>query len=256
MSGGRKAGTAGAIPARSSLGGDLEGLVRLLLVQPSGLRRPHDGGKPAGSGQKLLGSVCHLRLLQTCDPLCCLNADGFPHGGKDMRLGNATQIGPHRRRPVRRHVERDRRRQSVGCRMGVGLALPRLLHRINGEQGAMGEQRHDAGMVQTGNEAPQVGHIARYVRRPSGMTIRQRLARRRVLDPVRVRSDASLCGVLRALFGCFLSLLSGMNTSVSVTVAGVAVVSMAMVVMILLLMGLGFAQRSAALKPFPLNHKD
>ncbi len=57
--------------------------------------------------------------------------------------------------------------------------------------------------------------------------------------------NASLCGVLGALFGCFLSLLSGMKTSVPVTVAGVAVVSMAMVVMILLLLGLGFRAAGA-----------
>ena len=42
---GRKAGTARAIPARSSLGGDLEGVTVLLrLVQPREPRRPQGGG--------------------------------------------------------------------------------------------------------------------------------------------------------------------------------------------------------------------
>lgn len=41
-------------------------------------------------------------------------------------------------------------------------------------------------MVQTGNEVPEVRHVTRYFRRPSGMAIRQHLRRRRVLDAVRV----------------------------------------------------------------------
>ena len=134
--------------------------------------------------------------------------DGFPHGGEDMRLGDATEIGSHRGRPVRRHVERHRRRQLLRRRMGVGLALPRLLDRVDGERGTMGEQRHDAGMVQTGNEVPQVRNIARHVRRPSGVTIRQRLPRRGVLDPVRMgckeaagRADFEAGGIHAAIEG-------------------------------------------------------
>ena len=44
-------------------------------------------------------------------------------------------------------------------------------------------------MVQTGDEGPQVGYVAGHVRRPSGMTIRQRLRGGRVLDAVRVGGE-------------------------------------------------------------------
>lgn len=40
--------------------------------------------------------------------------------------------------------------------------------------------------IQPGDEVPQVRHVARHVRRPSGVTIRQRLRRRHVLSAVRV----------------------------------------------------------------------
>ncbi|WP_449256825.1 hypothetical protein [Bosea sp. (in: a-proteobacteria)] len=36
-----------------------------------------------------------------------LAPNGFKHGGNDMGLGDATEMGPQRGRPVR-HVERDR----------------------------------------------------------------------------------------------------------------------------------------------------
>ncbi len=62
--------------------------------------------------------------------------------------------------------------------------------------------------------------------------------------------DASLCGVFRAFFGCFLSLLSGMKTSAPLAAEVTAVVSITAVVMVFAPNGLGL-KRSAALQPCP-----
>src|SRR5690606_5890597 len=58
--------------------------------------------------------------------------------------------------------------------------------------------------------------------------------------------DASLCGVFRAFFGCFLSLLSGMKTVAPFSMAGAA---FAFVVMVFLLWAWVAAQRCAAALP-------
>lgn len=58
--------------------------------------------------------------------------------------------------------------------------------------------------------------------------------------------DASLCGVLRAFFGCFLSLLSGMKTVVPFSTVGALV---SVVVMVFLLLAWVGAQRCAPTLP-------
>src|SRR5690606_13218275 len=62
--------------------------------------------------------------------------------------------------------------------------------------------------------------------------------------------DASLCGVLRAFFGCFLSLLRGMKTSLPFSTTGAV---FAFVVMVFLLWGQGC---SAALRCSPGRRRD
>jgi len=58
--------------------------------------------------------------------------------------------------------------------------------------------------------------------------------------------DASLCGVFRAFFGCFLSLLSGMKTVAPCSTVGTV---LAVVVMVFLLWAWVGAQRCAATLP-------
>ena len=90
VSDGRKAGTAAAIPARSSLGGDLEGVTVLLrLVRPRRPRRAQGGRKPACSAQQLLGSLCHVRLLQARDPLRLTTILGGTAVARAIRRANA-----------------------------------------------------------------------------------------------------------------------------------------------------------------------
>ena len=63
-----------------------------------GSRRPHQRGQPAGSDQQLLGGFRHVLLLHVRHPVSGLIADRFPHGVKNVRLGDTTEIGPHGRR--------------------------------------------------------------------------------------------------------------------------------------------------------------
>ena len=51
----------------------------------------------------------------------------------------------------------------------------------------MREQRHAAVVIESDDERPQIGHVTRHLPCPIGMTIRPCLARRRILDPVRMR---------------------------------------------------------------------
>ena len=53
----------------------------------------------------------------------------------------------------------------------------------------MGEQRHAAVMVKFDHKGPQVGHVTRHLRRPTGVLIRPCLPRFGVLDTVRMGSQ-------------------------------------------------------------------
>ena len=158
---GGKAGTARAVPARHSLGGDRIAVVvrpcgvlgiggvgrfRLLFRQPRGFRRPHQRGQPAGCDHQLLGGLRHVLLLHIFHPLSGLDADSFTHGGKNVRLGDPTEIGPRGRSPMRGHIERHGFRQPVRCHR-PGPALRRQFYSVDRQCDAMGEQRHAAVMV-------------------------------------------------------------------------------------------------------------
>ena len=53
----------------------------------------------------------------------------------------------------------------------------------------MRKQVHAAVMVKLHGKSPQVGHVARHLRRPTRVVIRPRLPRLRVLDTVRMRGQ-------------------------------------------------------------------
>src|SRR5713101_6864640 len=87
---GGKAGTAGAVPARRSLGGDGIAVVvrpcgllgigslrrfRLPSRQPRGFWRPQQRWQPASPGEQLLGGFRHVLLLHVRHPVSRLIAD-------------------------------------------------------------------------------------------------------------------------------------------------------------------------------------
>jgi hypothetical protein len=164
-------------------------LLWLLGRHLHGSQRSHQRGQPAGSGQQLLGGFRHVLLLHIRHPLGGLDADGFPHGVKNMRLGDPTEIGSRGRRPMRGHVERNGFRQPVRCCHRTGLALGRQFYGVDCECRAMRKQRHAAVMIQLHDKLPQARHVARHLRRPTGMVIGPCLARFGVLDTIRMRSQ-------------------------------------------------------------------
>ena len=126
-----KAGTAEAVPAmpitrrrrntrpgslRDSIG--LRGSARSCTARGV---RSNAGNQPVADHQ-LLGGFGHVLLLHIGHPLGRLDADGFPHGVKNARLGDPTEIAPRGRRPKRGHVERHGFRQPVRRCHARGLA--------------------------------------------------------------------------------------------------------------------------------------
>ncbi len=58
----------------------------------------------------------------------------------------------------------------------------------------MRKKRHEACLIETGDEAPKLGDVLRHVRRPSRMAIRKLLRRCGVFDAVRMARQIGACG--------------------------------------------------------------
>jgi hypothetical protein len=107
---------------------------------------------------------------------------------------------------MRGHVERHGLCQPVRSCHRTGPAFRRQSHRIDRERDAVREQRHAAVVVQFHDKSPEVGHIARHLRRPTGVVIRPCLPRFGVLDTIRMggqhradRTDVENVGVRAAI---------------------------------------------------------
>jgi hypothetical protein len=91
----------------------------------------------------------------------CL-ALGLAHGFEDARLRNPSEIIVDARRPARGdHVEIDGLGELVPMHEGVRTPVPWLLHDIDGERRAMGEQRGLAVAVELRQRAPKFGWLLR-----------------------------------------------------------------------------------------------
>ena len=73
----------------------------------------------------LLGGFGHFRLLLVRNTAGRILRYPFGNGLKDMRLGDTAKVAVHGRRPVLRHVQRQRGRQPVRRLQRPGLAIPR-----------------------------------------------------------------------------------------------------------------------------------
>ncbi len=134
----------------------------------------------AGS-QPVAASNCSAASAMYCFFICAIrSAVSSLAGFKNTRLGDAAQIGPHRRPPVAGHVERDGFRQFVRRCLGALLPLSRQLDCIHGQSNAVGEHGHPAVMIQFSHKGPQIGNVAGHLPCPIGMTFRPRAASRGV----------------------------------------------------------------------------
>ena len=99
--------------------------------------------QPASRRSASLAMSGFLRWSMSCDRCFAL---GLAHRFEDARLGHPAEIVVDRRRPTRRrHVETDRASELVRHgRCAAVIAVPGLLHGVDDERGAMGEQRHAA----------------------------------------------------------------------------------------------------------------
>ena len=150
-------------------------------VDPCAARgvRINAGSQPVAASN-CSGGFSHVLLLHLRHPIGRFIAGGLPYGFKNTRLGDAAQIGPHRRPPVAGHVERDGFRQFVRRCLGARLPLSRQLDCIHGQGNAVGEHGHPAVMIQFSHKGPQIGNVAGHLPCPIGMTFRPRAASRGV----------------------------------------------------------------------------
>ena len=89
------------------------------------------------------------------DELRRLLALGLAHGFEDARLRNPAEIVIDGRRPAGGgQVEIDGPGELVAMRESVRTPVPRLLHDIDGERGAVGQQRRLAVAVERRQRVP------------------------------------------------------------------------------------------------------
>jgi len=121
-----------------------------------GLRGTQRLGHPAGTGEKPLGLLGHLRLLEMVDELRRRLAFGFAHGFQNAGLGNTTQvIVDGRSLAGGRHVEVHGARDCVGVSEAPRASVPRLMDGVDTERGTMREERRLAVAVESHQSLPQ-----------------------------------------------------------------------------------------------------
>ena len=117
-------------------------------------------GQPTRAGEQSLCLLGHIGLLQVVDELSGCFALGLPHRLQHARLRDPAEIVVDGRRPAgRRHVEIDRTGQNVGMSEATRIAVPRLMHGIQAERGAMCEQRRLAVAIERRQRVPEFAVI-------------------------------------------------------------------------------------------------
>ena len=130
-------------------------------ASPSTSARPRVGraqrlGQPARAAQQPLGLLRHVGLLEMVDQLRRRLALRLPHRFEDARLRNPAEIIVDGRGPAgRRHVEVHRAGQRVGMSEAPRAAVPRLMHGVDAERGAMREQRRLAVAIERHQRRPR-----------------------------------------------------------------------------------------------------
>jgi hypothetical protein len=99
------------------------------------------------------------------------------------------------RRPAGcRHVEIDRTGEDVGVRQAPGIAVPRLMHGIDGERGAMREQCRLAVSIERHQCLPEIAVVLGQLLCPLLMAGLDRLGRGAVSEPRRLSAEARAPG--------------------------------------------------------------
>ena len=125
--------------------------LRLDLGQTQRLRQP------ARAVEQPLGLLGHFGLLQVVDELRRLFALGLAHGFEDASLWNPAEIVVGGGPPAGRgHVEVDGPGELVAMGERARTTVPRLLHDIDGERGAVREERRLAVAVECRQRIPKI----------------------------------------------------------------------------------------------------
>src|SRR5258708_6418541 len=95
---------------------------------------------------------------------------------------------------MRGHVETDYGRECVRRRPCARLLLPWDFHCEHRKGSAVREERHAAVVVERDDEIPEIGGGFWQLRRPSVMTIRQRLGRCGILNALSMRRERGAVG--------------------------------------------------------------
>ena len=129
---------------------------------------------------------------------------GLGHRLQNPRLGYAVQIILSGRLPPGGgHVERHGAGELVGMVPAALCPVPRLMHSIDGERGAMGEERHPAVMIKVAEEFPEQLGFIRHLLFPIGLAVLNGLCRWAFLQvrPLHGKAAAFPCDLQAAIGG-------------------------------------------------------
>jgi hypothetical protein len=155
---------------------------------PLGLRRTQWLGQPASAVEQPFGLLGHVRPLQVVDELRRRLALCLGHGLQDPGLGDAAEIVVGGRRPASRgHVEMNRPGETIRMGDDARAAAPRLVDGIDSERSAVGEQGRPDAPIEDQERVPQSAGFARDLPGPAAVTRVDRLRRRGVVEPRRLR---------------------------------------------------------------------
>ena len=138
-------------------------------------------GQPAGAGKQTFGFERHLLLLEIGQELRGFVALGFAHRLDDLRLGDAVQIIVSARDPAGlRHVELQRGRKLVRMTPLAGNPDMGLVDGVDGEAGAMGEERLAAIGIEAREPVPEFLRTFGQSLLPAAVTCRDRFGGGRI----------------------------------------------------------------------------
>ena len=177
----RKAGSASVSPSPVGLRAGL------------GVGQAQRLGQPARALQQPLGLLGHVGLLEMVDELRRLLALGFAHRLEDASLRHPAEIVVDGRPPAgRRHVEIDGPGQQIAMRQRARPPVPGFLDDVDGERGAVREQRRLAVAVERRQSVPQIGRRFGQLPAPLGVPRLDRLGRRGVRQARRLGAEARM----------------------------------------------------------------
>lgn len=118
------------------------------------LRLPKRCREPVLAGEQVCCRFRHRLLLEISDPTCRFRRNSLLNRFQNARFGNPPEIAFGRRGPLLRHVQINGVCQLIGMVEAIGAAIPRDLHGIHAERGAMGQQTKPTFGIERDDELP------------------------------------------------------------------------------------------------------